>query len=277
MFVVTPEDYRDLTAFIYKKSGISFEDKKRYFINKRLEKRLDALNIDSARDYIRYLKFKDKSGIEFQELMNLITVNETYFFREFATLEVFAEFCLQEIAEKKAKEGDKTIRIWSAGCSTGEEPYTLAIILRELLDKHESWKVDVLASDIDLNALEKARLAQYDDRSVKDVPDEYYAKYFDYINGFHVPIKQVRDMVRFEHINLSDKMQMRRQRGFDFIFCRNVLIYFDEISRKQAVDHYYIALNKGGYIFLGHSESVGRITTAFNIKRFGRNVVYYKG
>jgi chemotaxis protein methyltransferase CheR len=277
MFVVTLEDYKDLTAFIYKKSGINFEDKKRYFINKRLEKRLEAMSLDSARDYIRFLKFKDKDGDEFQELMNLLTVNETYFFREFATLEVFAEFCLQEIADKKAAEGDKLIRIWSAGCSSGEEPYTLAIIVRELLENYGDWGVEILATDIDITALEKAQNAKYDDRSVKDVPEEYYSKYFTYSGGFHSPTKEIRDMVRFEHINLMDRIHMRKQRGFDFIFCRNVLIYFDEISRKQVVDHYYIALNKGGYIFLGHSESVGRITTAFSIKRFGRNVVYYKG
>ena len=149
--------------------------------------------------------------------------------------------------------------------------------MRELLDKFDDWDVEIIASDIDLNVLEKAKEAKYDERSIKDVPQEYYNKYFNYVDGFHIPVKAVRDLVRFEHLNLNDKLQMRRQRGFDFIFCRNVLIYFDEISRKQVVDHYYIALNKGGYIFLGHSESVGRITTAFSIKRFGRNVVYYKG
>jgi chemotaxis protein methyltransferase CheR len=164
--------------------------------------------------------------------MNLLTVNETYFFREFATLEVFAEFCLQELADKKNAEGNKTIRIWSAGCSTGEEPYTIAIIVRELLDNFSDWKVEILASDIDLKVLEKAKEAHYDDRSVKDVPDEYYRKYFIYDNGSHIPVKAIRDMVTFEHINLNDKQQMRRQRNFDFIFCRNVLIYFDEISRK---------------------------------------------
>ncbi|WP_022849676.1 CheR family methyltransferase [Limisalsivibrio acetivorans] len=277
MFLVTLEDYKDLTAFIYKKSGIKFEDKKRYFINKRIEKRINVLKLESARDYLRYLKFKDKEGEEFQELMNLLTVNETYFFREFSTLEVFAEFCLQEIADKKAAEGDRTIRIWSAGCSSGEEPYTLAIITREMLDSPDDWNIEVVATDIDQTALDKGREARYDDRSVKDVPDEYYAKYFDYVNGFHMPKKEVRQMVKFEHMNLMDRLTMRKKRGFNFIFCRNVLIYFDEISRKQVVDHYYIALNKGGYIFLGHSESVGRITTAFSIKKFGRNVVYYKG
>jgi len=273
---INNDDYVDLTAFIYKKSGIKFEDKKRYFINKRVEKRLVQMNIDNVRDYLRFLKFKD-NGDEFQSLMNLLTVNETYFFREFATLETFAEHCLQEIAEKKAASGDRTIRIWSAGCSTGEEPYTLAIIVREMLDNLSGWDVRILASDIDENVLAKAQNARYDDRSLKDMPDEYYSKYFIRSDGYHTPVKEVRNMVSFEHLNLMDKDAMRRKRGFDFIFCRNVLIYFDDLSRKQVVDHYYIAMNKGGYIFLGHSESVGRITTAFSMKRMGSSVVYYKG
>ncbi|WP_277656033.1 CheR family methyltransferase [Seleniivibrio woodruffii] len=273
---INNDDYIDLTAFIYKKSGIKFEDKKRYFINKRVEKRLIEMNIDNVRDYLRFLKFKD-NGDEFQSLMNLLTVNETYFFREFSTLETFAEHCLQEIAERKAASGDKNIRIWSAGCSTGEEPYTLAIIVREMLDNLSGWDVRILASDIDENVLAKAQNARYDDRSLKDMPDEYYSKYFIRSDGYHTPVKEVRNMVSFEHLNLMDKDAMRRKRGFDFIFCRNVLIYFDDLSRKQVVDHYYIAMNKGGYIFLGHSESVGRITTAFSMKRMGSSVVYYKG
>lgn len=277
MLHVTVEDYRDLTAFIYKKSGIKFEDKKRYFINKRLEKRIDALELQSTREYLRYLKFRDPDGDEFQELMNLLTVNETYFFREFPTLEAFAEFCLFETAERKKEKGDKTIRIWSAGCSTGEEPYTLAIILKEILEDSDGWKLEIIASDIDLEVLEKARNGVYDDRSVKDVPEEYYQKYFEYKNGMHCVRPVLKNIVKFEHINLMDRLEMRKKRDIDFVFCRNVLIYFDEISRKQVVDHFYISLNQGGYIYLGHSESVGRITTAFKLKRYGKNVVYYKG
>jgi len=273
---ISNDDYTDLTSFIYKKSGIKFEDKKRYFINKRVEKRLSEMNIDNVRDYLRFLKFKD-DGTEFQSLMNLLTVNETYFFREFGTLETFAEHCLREITEKKAAQNDFNIRIWSAGCSTGEEPYTLAIIVREMLDDLHKWNVSILASDIDENVLEKAVEAKYDDRSLKDVPDEYFKKYFTTSGGQHTPNSDVRKMVTFEHLNLMDRVQMRKKRGFDFIFCRNVLIYFDEISRKQVVDHYYISMNRGGYIFLGHSESVGRITTAFSMKRMGSSVVYYKG
>jgi chemotaxis protein methyltransferase CheR len=273
---INSDDFKDLTTFIYKKSGIKFEAKKMYFIGKRVAKRLEELQLETVREYLRYLKFKD-DGDEMQELMNLLTVNETYFFREFHTLEAFAEHCLQEIAAEKAAKGDKTLRIWSAGCSTGEEPYTLAIIVKEMLDNFSEWDVEIVASDIDEIVLNKAMDARYDDRSLKDVPDEYYKKYFDTIRGVHTPVRQIRDMVTFQHLNLSDRMAMRKKRNFDFVFCRNVLIYFDEISRKQVVDHFYISLNKGGYIFLGHSESVGRITTAFKMKRFGSNVVYYKG
>lgn len=273
---INTDDFIDLTTFIYKKSGIKFEDKKMYFINKRVGKRLEELGLGTVREYLRYLKFKD-DGDEFQELMNLLTVNETYFFREFHTLEAFAEYCLQEIAEEKIKNDDRSLRIWSAGCSTGEEPYTLAIIIREMLDNAKDWDVEIVATDIDEMVLQKGMSAAYDDRSIKDVPDEYYRKYFEYSGGRHMPVRSIRDMVTFEHLNLMDRMMMRRKRGFDFVFCRNVLIYFDEISRKQVVDHFYISLNRGGYIFLGHSESVGRITTAFKVKRFGSNVVYYKG
>jgi chemotaxis protein methyltransferase CheR len=273
---INSDDFKDLTAFIYKKSGIKFEAKKMYFINKRVAKRLEDLGMDSVREYMRYLKFKD-DGAEMQELMNLLTVNETYFFREFHTLETFAEHCLQEIVEEKLKRGNRKLRIWSAGCSTGEEPYTLGIIVREMLDDFADWDIEIVASDIDENVLEKAQNACYDDRSVKDVPNAYYTRYFNAARGCHMPVDEIRNMVTFEHLNLMDRMAMRKKRNFDFVFCRNVLIYFDEISRKQVVDHFYISLNKGGYIFLGHSESVGRITTAFKMKRFGSSVVYYKG
>lgn len=275
MFHITVEDLNDLTAFVYRKSGIRFEEKKRYFLNKRVEKRLVETQMSSIRDYIRFLKFKD-DGSEFQELMNLLTVNETYFFREYNSLEAFAEHCLQEVADKKGRNGKKSLRILSAGCSTGEEAYTLAIIVREMLDDPAEWDIEITAVDIDQEVLKRARDGVYDDRSVKDVPQEYYEKYFENIDGFHAVTDDIKSMVSFHHMNLSDRAALRSLRGFDFIFCRNVLIYFDDQSRRQVVDYFYIALNHGGYIFLGHSESVGRITTAFSLKRFGKHLVYGK-
>ncbi|MGA1846612.1 CheR family methyltransferase [Deferribacter abyssi] len=208
--------------------------------------------------------------------MNLLTINETYFFREFPTLQAFAEHCLPKVIDNKKKSVNNKINIWSAGCSTGEEPYTLAIICKEMIDNFEEWEVRILATDIDKTALSRAKIGRYSNRSISKVPEEYFEKYFYYDNGFYCIADEIKTLVTFEHLNLMDTLALRKKRGFDFIFCRNVLIYFDEISRRQVVNHFYMALNKGGYIFLGHSESVGRITSAFKLKKYGEHLVYIK-
>ncbi len=274
---ITLEEYERITELIYKRTGIRFEPNKMYFVAKRIEKRIEALNMSSVKEYIRYLYFIDKDGTEFQNLVELLTINETYFFRDFPQLKTFAEYCLTEVAERKAKVGDKSITLWSVGCSSGEEPYTLAIIIREMLDNLDSWNISILAVDIDTDAIEKAKTGIYDERSVKYVPLEYIEKYFSILNdGKYRISEEIKSMVSFSYLNLGDRLSLRRYRGFDFIFCRNVLIYFDDISRKQVVDHFYIALNRGGYIFLGSSESLNRITNAFKLKRMGGNLVYVK-
>jgi len=271
------DDFGSLSDFVYRKAGIRFEAKKLYFLSKRIQRRMQDLGIATASEYIRNLRFSDPNGIEFQNLINLLTVNETYFFRDFPQLQSFAEHCLPELAARKASRGDTVLRILSAGCSTGEEPYTLAIILLEMLDNIKGWKVEILACDIDLNVLGKARRAVYETRSVKDVPPEYLPRYFNKNpEGSYSLKNEVKRMVRFEHMNLAEKGMLRRQGTFDFVFCRNVLIYFDDVSRKQMVDRFYVALDPRGYIFLGSSESVGRITTGFGIRRAGGHLVYYK-
>ncbi len=276
-FELTMDEFEYLTDFVYRRVGIRFEAKKVYFVSKRVEKRMEALDIVSPSDYLRYLKFSDPKGLEFQNLINLLTVNETYFFRDFPQFEVFAEHCLSEVVAGKIAAGDNRIRVWSAGCSTGEEAYTISIILHEMLDDVGEWDIDILASDIDENVLRRAAGGEYDGRSIKEVPLEYLEKYFQKgRNGTYHIGQRPREIVRFEHLNLSGGAAVRLRKGFDFIFCRNVLIYFDDFSRKKLVDHFYVALNRGGYIFLGPSESVGRITTAFKLKRLGRHLVYCK-
>jgi chemotaxis protein methyltransferase CheR len=271
------DDFGCLSDFIYRKAGIRFEPKKLYFLSKRIQRRMQELGIDTPSEYIRSLRFSDPNGVEFQNLINLLTVNETYFFRDFPQLQSFAEHCLPELTARKSSRGDTVLRILSAGCSTGEEPYTLAIILLEMLDNIRQWQVEILACDIDLNVLGKARHAVYETRSLKDVPPEYLPRYFkEYPAGSYSLKNEAKRMVRFEHMNLAEKGMLRQQGTFDFIFCRNVLIYFDDLSRKQMVDRFYAALDPGGYIFLGSSESVGRITTGFGIKRAGGHLVYYK-
>ena len=168
------------------------------------------------------------------------------------------------------------MRIWSAGCSSGEEPYTLAMIVQEVFPQAGSWDFTIVASDIDENMLAKVAAARYGHRSVKDVPVEYREKYLVADGGEYLVRKRTASLVRPLHLNLHDRMALRAMKGFDFIFCRNVLIYFDDVSRKAVVDGFYNALRPGGYIFLGHSESVGRVTTAFTLKRFEKHLVYVK-
>ncbi len=275
---ITIYEFEQLADFIYRKTGIRYEAKKMYYLSKRIEKRMEALEIQSEGEYIRYLRFADWDGQELQKFINLITVNETYFFRDFSQLSSFAEFALPDVLNRKINENDNKIRIWSAGCSTGEEPYTLAIILSEMIDSIEQWNIEIIASDIDLNVLEKAKNAVFSERSIKEVPKEYLTRYFQSsLDGtYRITSNKLKEMIRFEHLNLFDKIELRKHKYFDIIFCRNVLIYFDDASRKEVVDHFYVALNKGGYIFLGSSESAGRITSAFKIKRAGNSLVYQK-
>jgi chemotaxis protein methyltransferase CheR len=275
-FELEIDEFERLTDIIYQKAGIRFEQKKIYFIAKRLEKRMISLGSETVMDYIRHLKFADRDGREMQELLNTLTINETYFFRDFNQLQAFAEDSLDDIVTRKGAIGDRRLRIWSSGCSSGEEPYTLGIILQEMIEDIRRWDVEIIATDIDEVILEKAQKGIYMSRSVKDVPGEYLDQYFSRSSGFYHINDQIKNMVRFDHLNLNERAALRKYRTFDFIFCRNVLIYFDDVSRKRVVDHYYMALNPGGYIFLGSAESPTRINPAFNLKKTDNHMVYYK-
>lgn len=273
---ISIDEFEILSSFIYRKSGIKLENNKAYFMNNRVQKRLKDLNFASISDYIRYLKFSDRDGKELQQLLNQVTINETFFFRDYPQLEAFVE-CLKDVVNKKMETNHYSLNIWSAGCSTGEEPYTLSIILHEILDDIDKWKVKIIASDIDEEALHKAESGIYDYRSLKETPEEYINTYFSFepsINKYSVQ-KNIRSKINFEHLNLNDKHSMRSKNNFDIIFCRNVLIYFDDESRKRAVEYFYSALNKNGYIFLGSSESMGRITSAFKLLRINNKYLVY--
>jgi chemotaxis protein methyltransferase CheR len=180
------------------------------------------------------------------------------------------------VLSAKQARGERKLRIWCAGCSSGEEAYTLAMILQEVFPQAQSWDCEIVATDIDENMLRKVVAARYGCRSVNEVPDQYREKYLIEDEDEWLVRRRTAALVRTLHLNLHDRMAMRAMRGFDFIFCRNVLIYFDDLSRKAVVDHFYNALNPGGYIFLGHSESIGRVTTAFKLKRFENHLVYVK-
>ncbi len=256
---------------IYKESGMLFPTKKNYFIANRIGQRIKSVNAKDFREYYHRLLVDSD---EMQNFLEELTVNETYFFRDFPQLQGFAEILLPKYLEKKRQVNDYLLRLWSAACSTGEEPYTLAIILREMIEDFDRWNIQIDATDIDRRVLRHAKIGLYSDRSMKDTPIPYRNKYFKRTpDGWQI-LPVIAEMVNFEQLNLIDRMAMRRRRNYDFIFCRNVLIYFDDTSRKRVVMALYDALVPGGYLFLGHAESVGRITAAFHLERLGDFLCY---
>jgi chemotaxis protein methyltransferase CheR len=270
------EQYGRLCGLIYDRLGLSFDDKKIHFLSKRVLMRMEFLHLDQPSDYLMRLAYNDHSGAEMQALANLITTNETYMFREFEQLEAFGNACLPEVVARNEAQGNRTLRIWSAGCSSGEETYTIAIIVQEVFPAIDDWDMQIVATDIDEERLAMAVSGVYGERSMKNVPAEYLDRHFT-PQGRDWRVKpRSRSFVTIQSLNLSDRLQMRKMRAFDFIFCRNVLIYFDDASRKAVVDHFYNALNPGGFLFLGHSESVGRISSAFRLRRMGEHLVYMK-
>ena len=276
MTEISVEQFDRLRQQIYQKLGLHFDEKKIYFLKTRVAKRMTALGLDDPKDYLFHVSYADAKGVEMQALANLITTNETYMFREYDQLQAFANHCLPELLSARLARGEKMLRVWSAGCSSGEEAYTLAMIVQEVFPESGSWDCKIIASDIDENMLRKVAAARYGQRSVKDVPAEYKHKYLAEDGDEYIVRRRTAALVQPLHLNLHDRIALRAMKGFDVIFCRNVLIYFDDISRKAVVDSFYNALRPGGYIFLGHSESVGRVTTAFTLKRFDNHLVYVK-
>ncbi|MBF0452362.1 MAG: protein-glutamate O-methyltransferase CheR [Candidatus Magnetomorum sp.] len=274
---LSKQEYQRIRDFIYRKTGLFFEDRKLYFVQKRIEKRIEFLELETTDDYIRELQFRDPNGEELQAFLNILTTNETYFFREFDQLAAFAEHCLSEICERKRILGNTKLRVWSAGCSTGEEPYTLGIILKEMLGNEKDWLINILATDINTRVLNIAKKGVYEPRAIKDVPQEYLETWFQSFASERYSVHPIiKKMCSFEILNLMDRKALKNIVNVDFIFCRNVLIYFDNDSRKQVVSNFYDILNPGGYIYLGHSESMTRISSAFKIRRKGGYIVYQK-
>jgi len=212
---------------------------------------------------------------ELQELINIMTVNETYFFREKYQFDCMVEDLLDEIWRHKC-EGEE-IRIWSIPSSTGEEPYSIAIYLLEYWPLIDKVDVEIVSSDIDSKVLERCRQGIYGKRSVQHLSKSLLKKYFTPLaNGSYQICQDLRESVRFTQVNLSDASQARAYRGFDLIFCRNLLIYFDDASRRQAAEVFYDALNPGGFIFLGHSESMSRISSLFKVRKFPKAMAYQR-
>jgi chemotaxis protein methyltransferase CheR len=272
--IITDADFEKFREFFYRKTGIQFDTTKRYFVDKRLVERIEATGSNGFRDYFVKLRF-EAQGDEMQHLVNVMTVNETYFFREAYQFDCLVNHMLDEVAAKRP--AGSRIRIWSVPSSTGEEPYSIAIYLLERWRLIHSYEVEILSSDIDTKVLNAAQRGVFSDRSVGNLPKPYLAKYFTKLRDNEWQLsRDVTEAVEFSRTNLSDPNETRRFRDIDVIFCRNLLIYFDDVSRRIAAEAMFDALRPGGFVCLGHSESMSRISSLFNVRRFPDALVYQK-
>jgi chemotaxis protein methyltransferase CheR len=270
---ISEEDFQKFREFFYRKTGIQFESTKRYFVDKRLLERMAATDNTTFRSYFIMLRFQ-ASGEELQLLTNLMTVNETYFFREEYQFKCLVNSILPKLVEHK--RDSNPLRIWVLPSSSGEEPYSIAIYLLECWADIDRMDVEIVASDIDTKILEQARKGLYSDRSVAQLPLPFLQKYFRKTRDGHQICDDLRGAVEFTRVNLSEAADTRPYRNFDVVFCRNLLIYFDDLSRKTAAETFYDALNPGGFICLGHSESMSRISSLYKIVKFPEAIVYQK-
>lgn len=271
--MISEEDFLKFQEFFYRKTGIQFENAKRYFVDKRLMERIEATGSQSFRSYFTMLRFQ-ASGEELQRLTNLMTVNETYFFREEYQFECLVKSLLPELTARRDK--GQPIRIWSIPSSSGEEAYSIAIYLLEFWKGLAEWDIEIISSDIDTKILSAARQGIYSARSIQNLPARVLTKYFRRTSEGYQISMDLREAVEFTRVNLSEPADTRSYRHFDIVFCRNLLIYFDELSRKTAAETFYDAMRPGGFLCLGHAESMSRISSIYKIRKFPEAIVYQK-
>ena len=261
---ITDKEFEDLRKFIYDKTGIDIPSRRRYLLENRFAKRLGELGLSSFGQYYEYLRFDPSRTQEMDKLCERITTNETSFFRDIKQLNVFRNDILPETLKAQEKAGKKELHIWCAGCSSGEEPYTLAIMLHELLGMSIiSWRIRISAHDLSPAMLRKCREGLYGDYAFKTTPKGIITKYFDKQGDMFKIRPKVQKLVTFGPINLSDRMALKRVPKSHILFCRNVIIYFDIAMKQQVLGSFYDNLLPGGHLFLGHSESVHKLSKAF--------------
>ncbi|HZS12468.1 MAG TPA: protein-glutamate O-methyltransferase CheR [Nitrospirales bacterium] len=265
--------FRDLQGLIYEQSGIFFAENKKYVLEERLRPRLVTRGCDSFEDYYCLLRYDAWRDQELIALFDLVTTNETYFYRDRQQLLAFTETIVPTVIA--ANKERKWLRIWSAACSTGDEPYTLALMLLEMPALTE-WTIEILATDISEASLASARRGSYDAYAVRNVPPAVLKRYFTEDGGRYVIGPQARAMVKFMTLNLYDTPRMKIMRGLDVIFCRNCLIYFDDKAKKRIVQGLTESLRVGGYLVIGFSESLHGVRSGLEPIHSHRAVIYRK-
>jgi len=270
---LTEDEFRRLCEFLYRRTGMVFNEGKRYYVERRVFERMVATESGSFPSY--FARLRTDANREIELFVNAFTVNETYFYREDYQLKCLSTDLLAERVRNNPRS--KAIRIWCAPCSTGEEPYSVALWLLEHWPLVDDYEIEIVGSDIDTQVLDAARAGVFGKRALMRLPADVVEKYF-------VPagddkwqiLDDLRESVQFSAVNLVEPEETRLHGQFDVIFCRNVLIYFDDASRRVAAENLYENLLPGGFICLGHTESMSRISPLFEVRRFTDAIVYQR-
>jgi chemotaxis protein methyltransferase CheR len=273
-YPLTDHTYRQIVDLIYNASGLRFDPSAKFMIHRRLSSRLDELELDSFEKYYFYLRYHPNRDAEMDIIFDSIATHETYFFREQAQLNAFTNEIIPSLA--KDRNQSRTLRIWCAGCSSGEEPYTVAI----LCDQHpllQNWNLNIFASDISQKMIHAARQGIYGEAAFRSTTEDVRAAHFERteqnLYRIHDDIKQ---LVTFMKLNLLDEDRIAILAEMDAIFCRNVIIYFDVEAKKRIIATFYRKLRAGGYLLLGHSESLSALSTQFHLRHLKSDMVYQK-
>jgi chemotaxis protein methyltransferase CheR len=270
---LTEQEFRRLCEYLYRRSGMIFTEAKRYYVERRVHERMSATGSQSFVSYFARLRINAQD--ESEHFVNALTVNETYFYREEHQLKCLTTDILAERIRKKRK-GD-AIRIWSVPCSTGEEPFSVAMWLLENWPLVDEYEIEIVGSDIDTRVLEQANEGIFGKRALMRLSPYLVGKYFSPMLDEECKIiDALRDSVQFSAVNIVEPDDTRTHGHFDVIFCRNVLIYFDDASRRVAAENLYENLLPGGFICLGHTESMSRISPLFEVRRFADAIVYQR-
>ena len=274
LMAISDTEFTRLRDLIYQRFGINLTEQKRSLLVGRLQKLMRQLNLPTFSAYFEYLD-NDKTEAGLSELVDLISTNHTYFNREKDHFDYFSETALPAVIEKLKKQNRKDLRIWCAGCSSGEEPYTLLMLMMEHLGAdYSSWDAGILATDISDRALTVARRGTYATDRVMKLPEPLRRKYFTPAGQDEMAVvDKIKKEATFRRFNLMNST-FPFKKPFQMIFCRNVMIYFDQTTREALVDRYHQHTEPNGYLFIGHSETLGRSQTRY---RYLKPALYQKG
>lgn len=275
--VLSDKTFESWRKYIYDICGIYFQDNKKYLLESRLQKRISFLGLESFDSYLDYIKYNSNRQTELRYLYEAITINETFFFRNQPQLDALVTSVIPELNNSTTKFNKNKIRIWSSASSSGEEAYSIAIVLTELIKpKYPNLEFEIIGTDINQAMVDSAKKGVYREYSIRNTPPYYLKKYFRNFGSTYELDPNIRNMVSFKILNLYDDSAMKAMINFDVIYCANVLIYFDVKSKIKVVSHLYNSLYKGGYLFIGYSETLHGISKAFKLVSYPKTIGYKK-